>query len=224
MNSFSYLDNHHSKECRFCSFLHDETENEAVNIPWWRGSDYAALVSVGALVPGWTLVCPIEHDLNLSTHYSKRAFWESCTEVEAIVRKRYGSVRIFEHGPQSELSSTGCGTGHAHLHLVPLQFPLIVEALRWDQSLSWMPCRASDIHMASNGSEYLFVADEYRAEETRGLLCKLDVPQSQFFRRVIAQRLGMGEFYNYRHYPMRDIAWETWNDLRATYLDTTIEK
>lgn len=204
-------------ECRFCSFLHGESHNEPINTPWLRGLDYSALVSVGAMVPGWSLVCPNEHDVNLANHYSKKAFWDVCTQTESIIRNQYGAVRVFEHGAQTSDSMTGCGTGHAHLHFVPLQFPLAIEGVRRDSSLQWTPCRASEIAALTEGSEYLFVADEYLAAETKGLLCKLETPQSQFFRKIIAQRLGMGEFYNYKHYPMLDIALASWHSLRAAH-------
>lgn len=217
MTKFARMENGHSGGCRFCGYLRDGSHEEIVNSPWLKERDYAAMVSIGALVPGWTLVCPVEHGLNLSTHYSSERFWEVCSQAESVVRSKYGPVRVFEHGARQEESMTGCGTGHAHLHLVPLKFSLAIESMRADSSMAWMTCRVADIALASEGAEYLFVADDYKAGDTTGLLCKLDAPQSQFFRRVIAQRLGMSEFFNYRQYPMLDIARATWNTLSATH-------
>jgi hypothetical protein len=176
------------------------------------------MISKGALVPGWTLICPSTHGFSLAAHYQRREFWSFASNAEAVVRARYGDVRVFEHGAGYAGSPTGCGTDHAHLHLVPLAFDLATEAMRFDSTLAWQACRAADIAHRVAGREYLFVSDRFEGAETAGLLCLLDTPTSQFFRRVVALRLGLREFYDYRRHPMLDIARSSANELRSDVL------
>lgn len=191
--------------CRFCAIFQKEADLPGVYTPWLANGDYAALVSVGALVPGWTLLCPVAHHTNMQASYAAPNFWEFASLVESVVSNRYGQVSVFEHGPNVPESLTGCGTGHAHMHLVPVDFSLTVESIRFDRTKSWTSCFASEIAARVDGREYLFVADKFEGTSTRGMLCVLEESTSQFFRKVIAQRLGMAEFSDYRRYPMLDI-------------------
>lgn len=202
--------------CKFCQLLSNKTQNAAVDVPWLSNDHYAALVSIGALVPGWSLVCPIEHSLNLSRHYEKQEFWKFVTTAVDTLVKQYGQVRLFEHGAFSENSLTGCGTGHAHFHIVPLGFSLMDEGMFFAPEKQWERCLASEIHGIVGGQEYLFVADQFNGKQTEGLITLLDTGVSQFFRRVIANRLGIGEFFDYKNYPMMNIAEASSYQLQAS--------
>jgi ATP adenylyltransferase len=179
---------------------------QAIDQPWLTGSKYMALVSVGALVPGWSLISPIAHARNMSSSFDDPEFWLFALKAENILRNRYGKICVFEHGAQFSGSQTGCGTDHAHLHMVPLEFSLSQEAIRFDPALVWKRCPISEVAILASEREYLFVADDFRGKESIGLLCILDTPVSQYFRKVIATRNGMSDFYNYRHFPMLEIA------------------
>lgn len=197
---------HNTSSCRFCDIFSDDSMAHGIDRPWLTDGKYAAIVSVGALVPGWSLVSPIVHATNMSSSLCQSEFWSFASKAENILRRRYGKVCIFEHGAQFSGSKTGCGTDHAHLHMVPLDFSLSREALRFDPALAWKHCPITEIADRASGHEYLFVSDDFREQETTGLLCILETPTSQFFRRVIATRNGMSDFYNYRHFPMLEIA------------------
>ena len=192
--------------CRFCDIFSDGTATQEIDHPWLADSKYVAIVSVGALVPGWSLISPIAHATNMSPSFNDLEFWSFASKAENILRNRYGKVCIFEHGAQFSGSQTGCGTDHAHLHMVPLDFSLSQEAIRFGPALVWKTCSISEIAFHASGREYLFVADNFRGQETIGLLCILETPVSQYFRKVIATRNGMSDFYNYRHFPMLEIA------------------
>jgi diadenosine tetraphosphate (Ap4A) HIT family hydrolase len=203
--------------CRFCSYF-SSTSVDPVDAPWLRDDDYCAMVSKGALVPGWTLICPLRHGYSLANDYRLHEFWSFSSKAEAIIRARYGDVQVFEHGASHAGSPTGCGTDHAHLHMVPLAFSVSTEALRYDAALEWVSCQVSDIGEQVAGREYLFVSDRYEGDQTAGLLCLLETPVSQFFRRVVASRLGLREFYDYRRHPMLEIARSSASNLRSDVL------
>lgn len=200
--------------CRFCEYLKSAGDNEPINTPWLLNNEFGALISIGALVPGWTLVCPVNHQINMSNQYEKDAFWEIASKVHEVLRQAYGEIRIFEHGAQFDQSATGCGANHAHLHFVPLDFSLATEAMAFDEALKWEPCLLSEIEIHTSGREYLFVADHFNENKTPGFLSLLNVETSQFFRKVIAHRLGKPEFYDYRKYSMLDIGGASLKHLR----------
>lgn len=203
--------------CRLCGFFRG-TSADPADTPWLNDSNYCAVVSKGALVPGWTLICPLKHVYCLANDYQRNEFWNFSSKAEAIIRARYGDVQMFEHGANHAGSSTGCGTDHAHLHLVPLEFSVSTEALRYDTTLKWSSCQVLDIKERVAGREYLFVSGRFEGDQTSGLLCLLETPVSQFFRRVVASRLGLREFYDYRRYPMLDIAFSSASNLRSDAL------
>ena len=211
------MDLRNATHCRFCSYFNGGSADE-VDTPWLTSNDYCALVSKGALVPGWSLVCPQRHTLGLASDYCRDDFWAFSAKAEAVIRSRYGHVCVFEHGASYVGSPTGCGTDHAHMHLVPLAFSLSTEALRFDEALHWSACRARDIGQKTMGREYLFVSDQFEGDQTTGLLCLLDSPVSQFFRRVVATRLGLREFYDYRRHPMMEIVRDSAHSLRTDVL------
>lgn len=206
---------HMQADCRICTIMREGATADAFNSVWLSSDEYKALISVGSMVPGWTLIFPAEHEVNLGSRYGDAHLHEFVQKVLAYLRPRYGQCVIFEHGAGREDSITGCGVGHAHLHVVPLNFPLAVEAMRSAPELNWRTCVLNDVQMEAAGSEYLFVADEYAGPSTAGLLATLDTPRSQFFRRVIASRLGLADFFDYKKYPMLDIAESSAETLRA---------
>jgi diadenosine tetraphosphate (Ap4A) HIT family hydrolase len=205
----------HGTACRFCSHVRAKSEASNIDTPWMKDSDYAALVTVGALVPGWSLICPVGHGLNLSANYKDSAFWRFCGAAMEVVCRTYGPVTIFEHGARYDGSLTGCGTNHAHLHVVPLNFDLAIEAIRFDRTQEWERCAITEIEERSGGREYLFVSTTVNGAVTEGLLCIPSKPISQFFRRVIANRVGLGDLFDYRRYPMMEIAQSSLAQLSA---------
>lgn len=204
--------------CRFCAVT--AGGGDVFDSRWHSTADYAALVSVGAFVPGWTLVCPVAHAANLLGHYSRADFWDFVSATAAMVESQYGKSVIFEHGAARETSLTGCGVGHAHLHIVPLQFSLQSAAVEASEGhLVWQRCDAREIAFTAEGREYLFVADHLADKRTEGLICLLEAPTSQFFRRVIADRLGMPDSFDYKTHPMLDIAKSSAAVLRVVATD-----
>jgi hypothetical protein len=168
--------------------------------------DYFAIPSIGAIVEGWSLICPRSHDLNLAKHYSAPDFIQFVSKAVRRVMAAYGFVSVFEHGAQYSFSRTSCGTDHAHLHVLPLPFSLEFAAIEFGSSYEWLTCTPSEIEYAVNGREYLYVADRYDGENTKGRLAILQSGVSQFFRKVIAQQFGMAERYNYKLFPFTEVA------------------
>ncbi|HEN8735872.1 TPA: hypothetical protein U8207_004320 [Pseudomonas putida] len=204
-------------ECRFCGFLSGGKhmpKASMVDTPWLADGDYAAFVSIGALVPGWTLIVPKVHGINLTQDYQCAPFWRFAAQVSSTLAVKYGRFSVFEHGAYSADSATSCGTAHAHLHLVPLSFSLFDESRLFAPEMVWEECLAAEIANVSNGREYLFVADEFNGAKTRGHISFLHSEVSQFFRRVIATKLGRPAEYDYKTNAHLEVSRKSYEELR----------
>lgn len=198
---------HPHNDCRFCSFLSRATAINELDRPWLSNDKYAAIVSVGALVPGWSLVCPRSHLLNLSLEYKNQTLWTFIKKAEERLHECFHSpVWFFEHGPAIPGSLTGCGTDHAHLHAVPLSFSLRDAVLAYEPLLQWEECEPRHIPQVAMDFEYLFLVTDVHRNPATGLLTVLKEQRSQFFRKVIAETLNIGSKYDYKRFPMLDIA------------------
>lgn len=192
--------------CRLCSIAKGMPEGRPVDQAWLTDENYAAFVSVGAMVLGWSLVAPKRHELNLSAFYRDKGFWQFVDRAVGIVEETYGRTVIFEHGAFHANSLTSCGTAHAHLHIVPLTFSLSQKAIAFDPGLEWEKCFVNEVATRAAGREYLYVADKYSSARSQGWLSILKGEVSQYFRRVIAQELGRFNEFDYKLHPQTDIA------------------
>lgn len=215
MNRFQPIKNSGVK-CRFCDFLTPTSKHAPEDTPWLIDDSYAAFVSIGALVPGWSLIVPKDHKINLSEDYASEEFWSFVDTAAKTIKNQYGKFSIFEHGAFDFSSQTSCGTGHAHLHIVPISFSLFDAALEFDKALIWEKCLPSEVAEKSKGSEYLFVSDSFDERNSQGQICLLPEETSQFFRKVIATKLGIPENYDYKKNMMIDIARKSFEELSRT--------
>ncbi|MFJ5334835.1 hypothetical protein ACIPTZ_07800 [Pectobacterium sp. CHL-2024] len=204
--------------CRFCDMQNLGNRNK-LDEPWCIESNYYSLVSKGALVHGWVLVFPKKHMLNLTDEYMDDDFHNYVNSIKDLIEDKYGKCVVFEHGSNRDNSLTSCGTVHAHLHIVPLELELKFKdkVLAYDTNLKWMTCEIKDVKNISGNSEYLFFSDEYNKGVTSGWICLLEKQTSQFFRRVIAQGLGIPDKFNYKEFAMDDISSETLEHIKANF-------
>jgi len=122
--------------------------------------------------------------------------------VETRVQSVYGTCTKFEHGPRETNTKLGCGVDHAHVHLVPLDFPLFPdashhEALRaneWCTTQNWQTLGES---LRSRTEHFLAIQDPL--DDCR--YTYVDSLPSQFLRRLIASRIGLSMQYDYNQYP-----------------------
>jgi len=194
--------------CRFCAIIGGTTFYGAADRPIHSVCDYVAIASIGALVEGWTLVVPKEHCFSLRDLYPLPSFMEFVRSVTMRVEASYGASAIFEHGANHEGSLTSCGTDHAHLHIVPLPFSMS-DAIGASRLSSWERIPASTIRGRVSESEYLFFSESPRQSPLVGYFQPLASPTSQFFRRIVAMRLGLDGVSDYRVHPFLDTTQRT---------------
>lgn len=199
--AYSSLDAAVTLPCRFCGIAEGHFER-TYDAPLAASQDYFALASVGALVPGWVLICPKAHIPNLSTLYRDPQLVALRLKIADVLRRRLQlPVRMFEHGPSCAGSATGCGVNHAHLHLVPLTQPLVLGISRLDERLVWHTTRASTVRKEVGSHEYLFYSDDAHDADPLGAVAVLEAPVSQYFRKVIAKQICRANEFDYRTHP-----------------------
>jgi ATP adenylyltransferase len=163
---------------------------------------FAALPSVGAIVPGWVLVVSKHHVLNMGLVplHLQTELGEFARAVKGLVESRFGPAVAFEHGPSADNQQAGCGVDHAHLHVVPTDCDLIRRTPGlFDGEIKWAKAAAlvATVEPARRGTNYLFVEDQ---SGTRWIGTHPRLP-SQLFRRVIAEWVGKGQRYDWKQFP-----------------------
>jgi diadenosine tetraphosphate (Ap4A) HIT family hydrolase len=181
-----------------------------IDDPFYSNREFIAVVSIGALVEGWTLIIPKTHQFSMKNVYKSGEFANILNNVIPPLVNKYGSLICFEHGANKANSVTGCGIDHGHFHLVPFNESLFPDLL--NSGLEWEQCCASNISSVSENNEYLFYAElkENKIwQNPEGWLHILKSPSSQFFRKLIAGKIGSREAADYKEFPRLDVALRT---------------
>ncbi|BEV07243.1 HIT domain-containing protein [Methylophilus sp. DW102] len=202
------VDNRKDTDCRICTIVASKPA-KAVDQILAENDNYFAVSSVGGFIPGWTLIFPKTHILNLSNDYSRSEFLSFAANVANVVSEEYGSCVAFEHGSNSYNSATSCGVHHAHMHLVPFSENIELLALQESEDLLWKPAQLDEIRSLANGGEYLFCSNSFEGLATKGIFAKLNSPKSQFFRKVLARATGFLTMYDYKQYKFNEVSEDT---------------
>ena len=186
--------------CNLCLGPTSGVFGQPWNEPLFETRNFVALPSVGALVEGWLLLVPKRHFISLGA-LPDSMFSEMQDFKEllcSVLMACYGTVSAFEHGPSADRRAVGCGVDHAHLHLAPIPFDLLVEvAPLLPTTIRWQPADIRDCKpMYRRGEDYLYLEQPIGA----GRLATHQRFGSQLFRRAIALRLGFPKEYNWRDY------------------------
>ena len=196
--------------CRFCNIANGNYHHIEIDKPFADNNEFMAVASIGALVEGWSLIIPKEHQLSMRDVYTDSIFSNFVNSIVPVLNKKYGSLIAFEHGSNKEGSITSCGTDHAHLHLVPFKETLLPALM--NTGLNWMSCKSSEVRLKAGRGEYLFYSElksQEKWQDPIGYFHFLKTPISQFFRQVIASQLGITESYDYRKFPNLENARQT---------------
>ena len=155
---------------------------------------FAVMPTKGSIVPGWTLIVPKfpvarMADVPYELHDELRTLVHL---VSSSLEISFGQPYVFEHGGVRG-SNISCGVDQAHLHVAALDFDLLRAAKEYSPS-GWKIYRSKTIpsNDLSRG-EYWFVSDGAST-----IYKFIDQPCSQFFRKIIARKSGLSQFWDYR--------------------------
>ena len=193
------------KDCRFCNLLNGIYKYKEVDEPVFETEYYSMICSVGAFIPGWCLIVPKQHDFSMRSCYNDVRFFKFFYKVKNLVEKTFNSRMIaFEHGANRKNSLTSCGTCHSHLHIVPFN-ESILDDIQLDRE--WIICDFSDIETVVGDREYLLYIDIVdQIEESKCYIHILEEETSQYFRKVLANKIGYCGDYSYKNNLLLDNA------------------
>lgn len=204
-----------SSNCRFCEYLSGNNTHRDIDKPWFETDKYAAFVSQGAFIPGWTIIVPKTHTYNMSSHYGSKDFIEFCTNVSKRLETVFGKTIMFEHGPLATNSPVGCGTDHAHIHMVSISIDILHEVNTFSPLIKWESVDLTNPFNAKR--EYLLFSQNFITSAEMSYLSYVDEPVSQYFRKVLANQIGLPELYNYRIDPMFEEASRSLKQLKFNH-------
>lgn len=189
--------------CKFCKIFFKDIMLDNIDTPLSKSSNnhYAIIASLGSFIDGWSLIIPNKHIYSMKECFKDIEFIDFTNSVISKLAGVYQkNIIIFEHGANREGSIVACGTNHAHLHIVPYDKSILNEIRK--KRKGWIRCKASDISNLAVDKEYWFYAEKVdRIEDVSGWLHLIQKPESQFFRKVLAEKENIENSFNYKKYP-----------------------
>lgn len=203
--------------CRFCGILQGQKRYGDIDTPILDTEDYFSLVSVGAFIYGWLLVIPKEHVYNMKTYYTNEVFWRYIESALRYMRNRLGAadqkILLFEHGANACDSLTGCGTNHAHIHLVPYGKSILNKI---QSGKEWIKTSWHQVSAIVGEREYLLYCDnESDNPQDSAVYVHLVVkPESQYFRKILADDMGLEGKFSYKEHLYMERSGRTYRALK----------
>jgi ATP adenylyltransferase len=193
---------------RHCGFCRHVRATAGGGDDWrvlFEDESFVAVPSLGSLIPGWLLIVPRDHSVNLASMGPERVeqMWEFVDGFSERWATEFGRLVAFEHGPATERRPAGCGVDHAHLHVVPCgDIDLVTAARRRLIDFSWAPVSGLSalVPAVTDGMDYLYL----RSHAAEVAAVEPGIP-SQALRQVLAAELRSPRTFNWREHPNLDV-------------------
>ncbi|MEU5324240.1 hypothetical protein AB0G67_47135 [Streptomyces sp. NPDC021056] len=197
-------------DCQFCTEF--TARESTTRIITETAGGWVLLPTIGALAPGYCLFMPLEH-VEAAADVTEADLERVAAETEqmrTLIQARYGPVILAEHGPRDcELGASCCS--HCHLHLIPVPDPdRVTAAYEKTGGPGLRLTSMAALPAAANGS-YLYLSPrpgEHYYWPSAGFA-------RQFVRRVCADELGIGDFFDWRDHPFTQKRQRTFAELSA---------
>lgn len=199
--------------CFICTAASEATSS----LPWYDVPVHRVdgvgltLLGVGAIAPGYLLVCPQAHVSSLAAMPPDAItpFLGLVATATAALERQFGTVLLFEHGGCAAGDRASSCVEHAHLHL---------WAVADRVTLRLVDCTAHFADLAG----FLADAGSYRSEpyllhsDRAGTIhVGRDIHRRQFFRRHVAAQLGRPDEWDYAGFGFEQHMLDTRDRLRA---------
>lgn len=197
-------------DCQFCTEF--TVRGSETRIIAETAGRWVLLPTVGALVEGYCLFMPIEHvdaaaDLTPADLASAA---EDAERMRTVIESAYGATILAEHGPRGcQLGASCCS--HCHLHLIPVPDPDAITAAYKRAGGPGTRLRSMPDLPAFARAPYLYLSPR-RGEHY--LWPSTGFPR-QFVRRVCADQLGIGAYFDWRDHPFATNQQATFTRLSA---------
>ena len=211
----------HNRPCCLCSQIQGESANDLIatmlpDQPYARRvlfetEPFAAVPSLGPLVPGHSLLCPKAHIRSFAEldRCFDGEFLAAKEELRRILTWLYDSpVHLFEHGMATGGTRILCTVDHAHLHFLPLPCRSYAGSLATDDRWIEFTGSLQALRELVDGSEYIL----YEAPDGRSRILRTgtEMLESQHMRKLFAKWVGHEEIWDWRASPNAALADEAW--------------
>lgn len=185
------------KPCRFCDIIQGKKIFDLADEPINCNDEFFLLPTIGPMVEGWSLIIPKEHSYSMRKYFNTESFKDYVNQVIHALKEKYQmQIIVFEHGATNYGSLTACGTNHAHLHILPFQDSLL-DLMKADRE--WQQCSIVDIDNIVGNNEYLLYSElKNNIMDSTFFVSIVTDPESQYFRKLISQKLESPESYDYK--------------------------
>ncbi|WP_219636067.1 hypothetical protein [Streptomyces sp. AJS327] len=197
-------------DCQFCTEF--TARESTTRIITETAGGWVLLPTIGALTTGYCLFMPLEH-LDAAADVTPADLERVAAETEqtrTLIQARYGPVILAEHGPRDcELGASCCS--HCHLHLIPVPDPDRVTAAYEKTGGPGLRLASMAALPAAADGPYLYLSPrpgEHYYWPSAGFA-------RQFVRRVCADELGIGDFFDWRDHPFTENREHTFAELSA---------
>jgi ATP adenylyltransferase len=209
------------RQCCLCSQIQGQPDNDLIaamlpDQPYIRRvlletESFAAIPSLGPLVPGHSLLCPKTHLRSFAElpRSLDQEFLSVKEELRGALARLYEApVHLFEHGMATGGTRTLCTVDHAHLHFVPL----LIQPFGRDLTAGgrWMSFEGSlqELSVLAGGGEYVF----YEAPDESGMFLRPEAEdlESQYMRKLFVKSMGRANEWDWRASPEAASADEAW--------------
>lgn len=179
----------------------------------WDTKHYYVVPSVGSFVKGYLLIISKEHQYNMGTYDKLDELNELIMTCKKTILTLYNSKSIvFEHGSTQNSETSGASICHAHMHVVPTAYDLEREI---QKTANLIPLESIFDLTDYSANSYVFYQNTY----SENYMVDIQNPPSQYLRQILAKKLGLSEFWNWRRYPFYDNIVKCINDYRDNYTE-----
>ena len=161
----------------------------------YESENFVVFPALGPIVDGNLLIVPKKHFISMR-YVPIELYPELKTvyqRVRAILAENYRSPLFFEHGPISQTKRGGCCVEHAHFQAVPADFDIFEDLAK---QFKYKKIKTiDDIRKNKNGKPYFYY------ESNLGEKYLFDIPDvvpSQYIRKIIANKIGKPEIWDWR--------------------------
>ncbi|MCB2182986.1 MAG: HIT domain-containing protein [Desulfobulbaceae bacterium] len=220
------------KKCSFCAeFTSDKFYNLFYELVGankslqsrilFKNNDFVVIPTLGSLCPGYLLILPKKHFVSVGSMPNE--YYQSLCKLlgnvkEIIQEKYFSNVIAFEHGAVSANYLGGACCDHAHIHVVPYNGNLLssfqIRKFQIDEIFTFSSLSES----VKNDKPYLF----YQSQSNRMYMITADRIPSQMIRKIIAEKNGIPDKWDWRENLFEANIIKTISDFSDVFIDLHI--
>lgn len=190
-------------ECPFCavilggasecwySLFGDTDSTEVIR----RGIECTIILDTAPLARGHVLIVSNEHVPSMAklSRSGRAELRQTVSDVSQSLTRAYSPPTLLEHGAHNFARSGGACIEHAHLHLVPGDFPILPRLVRDFPEIARL-ADYEDALDALGGQAYLF----WKSPTLGSFGVSAPVCATQYLRRLVAAAAGTPARWNWR--------------------------